>query len=73
MFHGNLVNNIASGLWYYIGNYTKVLEMVSIISSDDPNDIIAIYSIPTVSIYGWSQDYTISELDNPQEVWRILV
>lgn len=69
-YHGNVVNNIASGLWYYIGNYTRVLGMIqTIVNAGYPDDIVSIYSIPTCAIYGWSQDYTIEELDDPNEVW----
>lgn len=43
--------------------------MIMTISADSPEDIVSIFSIPTCAIYGWSQDYTLAELDDPQEVW----
>ena len=70
IYHGNVVNNIASGLWYYIGNYTNVLTMVqTIVTAGFGDDIVSLYSIPTCAIHGWSEDYTLEELDDPNSVW----
>ena len=70
IYHGNVVNNIASGLWYYIGNYTNVLTMVqTIVTAGFGDDIVSLYSIPTCAIYGWSEEYTLEELDDPNQVW----
>ena len=73
-YNGCFVNGIASGLWYYIGNMNKVLEMIKTI--DDKGyggDIKAVYSIPTVSILGWNSEYSIDELDDRYQVWGFWV
>lgn len=73
-YNGCFVNGIASGLWYYIGNMNKVLEMIQTIDQAGyGGDIKAVYSIPTVSILGWDPDYTIDELDDRYQVWGFWV
>ena len=73
-YNGCFVNGIASGLWYYIGNMNKVLEMIRTIDNAGyGGDIKAVYSIPTVSILGWDPDYTIDELDDRYQVWGFWV
>lgn len=73
-FNGCFVNGIASGLWYYIGNMNKVLEMIKTIDTAGfGGDIKAVYSIPTVSILGWDPDYSIDELDDRYQVWGFWV
>lgn len=65
--HGTLVNNIASGLWYYIGNYADVLQMLETINSQAVglgNDVISVFSIPTCAINGIDSK-TLSQLDDP--------
>ena len=73
-YNGCFVNGIASGLWYYIGNMNKVLEMIKTIDTAGyGGDIKAVYSIPTVSILGWDPDYSIDELDDRYQVWGFWV
>lgn len=73
-YNGCFVNGIASGLWYYIGNMNKVLEMIRTIDNAGyGGDIKAVYSIPTVSILGWDPSYTIDELDDRYQVWGFWV
>lgn len=73
-YNGCLVNGIASGLWYYIGNMNKVLEMIKTIDTAGyGGDIKAVYSIPTVSILGFDPSYTIEELDDRYQVWGFWV
>jgi hypothetical protein len=73
-YNGCFVNGIASGLWYYIGNMNKVLEMIRTIDNAGyGGDIKAVYSIPTVSILGWDPDYSIDELDDRYQVWGFWV
>ena len=65
--NGTLINNIASGLWYYIGNYAQVLQMLFTINSQAVglgNDVIAVFSIPTCAINGIDSK-TLAQLDNP--------
>lgn len=65
--HGTLVNNIASGLWYYIGNYADVLQMLQTINQPSVglgNDVIAVFSIPTCAINGMGNK-TLAQLDDP--------
>ena len=65
--HGTLVNNIASGLWYYIGNYVDVLEMLFTLNTAQVglgNDVIAVFSIPTCAINGIDSK-TLAQLDDP--------
>lgn len=72
-YNGCLVNGIASGLWYYIGNMNKVLEMIQTIDNAGyGGDIKAVYSIPTIAIYGFD-DYTLAELDDRYQVWGFWV
>lgn len=72
-YNGVLVNGIASGLWYYIGNMNKVLEMIQTIDNAGyGGDIKAVYSIPTIAIYGFD-DYTLAELDDRYQVWGFWV
>ena len=73
-YNGCLVNGIASGLWYYIGNMNKVLEMIKTIDTAGyGGDIKAVYSIPTIAIYGFDPDYTLQELDDRYQVWGFWV
>lgn len=73
-YNGCFVNGIASGLWYYIGNMNKVLEMIRTIDNAGyGGDIKAVYSIPTVSVLGWDPSYTIDELDDRYQVWGFWV
>ncbi len=73
-YNGCFVNGIASGLWYYIGNMNKVLEMIKTIDTAGfGGDIKAVYSIPTVSILGWDPDYSIDDLDDRYQVWGFWV
>lgn len=73
-YNGCFVNGIASGLWYYIGNMNKVLEMIKTIDTAGfGGDIKAVYSIPTVSIIGWDPGYSIDELDDRYQVWGFWV
>ena len=73
-YNGCFVNGIASGLWYYIGNMNKILDMIKIIDTAGyGEDIKAVYSIPTVAILGWDEDYTIQELDDRYQVWGFWV
>ena len=73
-YNGCLVNGIASGLWYYIGNMNKCLEMLQTIdTAGHGNDVKAVYSIPTVAVLGWDPEYTIQELDDRYQVWGFWV
>ena len=73
-YNGCFVNGIASGLWYYIGNMNKILDMIKTIDTAGyGEDIKAVYSIPTVAILGWDVSYTIQELDNRYQVWGFWV
>lgn len=57
-------NYYASGLWYYVGNYLNVLRKAKSISDAGfPDDIITIFSVPSIAIYGIG-DYTLAELDD---------
>ena len=72
--NGCTFNDLASGIWYYIGNYGKVLEKILELSTlGFANDIKAVFSVPSVAVYGFdslSEDpYTLSELDNPDTYW----
>ena len=78
--NGCVLNSIASGLWYYIGNYSKVLQTIYDISHiPDPNnpgfyisyqdDIKAVFSVPSCAVLGFDPDTTLTDLDNPDDVW----
>ena len=82
--HGCTFNDLASGIWYYIGNYGKVLEKILELSQiPDPQnpgqtisyigDIKAVFGVPSCSIYGFDSlaqnPYTLEELDNPDTYW----
>lgn len=69
LYNGAIINGIASGLWYYVANMTKILEMIKTISDKGFGDsIISVFSIPTTAIFPYD-DYTIDELDDPYQVW----
>ncbi len=73
IYNGCFVNGIASGLWYYIGNMNKVLDMLKTINTAGfGDDVKAVYSIPTVAIFPYD-DYTIQELDDRYQVWGFWV
>ena len=74
LYNGCMVNGIASGLWYYIGSMNAILSKLKDINDHaHGDDVKAVYSIPTVAIFGWDDEYTINELDDRYQVWGFWV
>lgn len=67
---GSIINNIATGIWYCIGSAKGILEMLKKINDDGHGEsVIAVFTIPAISIYGKENLDSYIDLDTSIRFW----
>jgi hypothetical protein len=67
---GSIINNIATGIWYCIGSAKGILTMLKTINDDGHGEsVIAVFTIPAISIYGKENLNKYISLDDDIRFW----
>lgn len=72
VYDGCIVNNIASGLWYYIGTAPQLLGMIRQISIDGHDEnIVNVFTVPALACYGLpgTTEALLNDIESNVSVW----